>query len=221
MKVKKMMRKISGQDAGARIEDDVAAQDARDGARGAERRHQRIGPDRDLQRQRRDPREQVEDDEAHRPHGVLDVVAEDPQEEHVAAEVQQAGVGEHAGEDRRPRGDAAVRQALVARDGRALLDEVAVLARMGQLVGDRPVVVERGLRERVPGEVDPRLRLQEEVDEDVDHDQRDRDDRRAVGREVVLEREQGPGRLPAPGRSQRTTRLVRRAAAEPARTTSA
>jgi hypothetical protein len=58
--------------------------------------------------------------------------------------------------------------------------------------------VEKGvLVQRVAREIDPRLRLQEEVDEDVDRDQRDRDDRRAIGRDVVLEREQSPGRLPA------------------------
>jgi hypothetical protein len=83
-----------------------------------------------------------------------------------------------------------------ARDRAPAGDEIAVLAGMGQLVRDRPVVEEVGLLERVAGEVDARLRLQEEVDEDVDRDQRDRDDRRAVGRQVVLEREQGPARLP-------------------------
>jgi hypothetical protein len=58
-------------------------------------------------------------------------------------------------------------------------------------------VEEVGLLERVAGEADAGLRLQEEVDEDVDRDQRDRDDRRAIGRQVVLQREQGPARLPA------------------------
>jgi hypothetical protein len=68
---------------------------------------------------------------------------------------------------------------------------------MGQLVGDGAVVEQRPLLERVAAEVDARLRLQEEVDEDVDRDQRDRDDRRAIGRDVVLERKQSPWRLPA------------------------
>ena len=38
-----------------------------------------------------------------RAHRVLDVVAEDPQEQHVAAEVQQPAVHEHRGEDGQPR----------------------------------------------------------------------------------------------------------------------
>jgi hypothetical protein len=38
--------------------------------------------------------------------------------------------------------------------------------------------------------------LQEQVDERVDDDQGDRHVWRAVGREVVLQREQGPRRLP-------------------------
>jgi hypothetical protein len=53
-------------------------------------------------------------------------------------------------------------------------------------------VEEVRLLERVAGEVDARLRLQEEVDEDVDRDERDGDDRQAIGRQVVLEREQSP-----------------------------
>jgi hypothetical protein len=105
-------------------------------------------------------------------------------------------VGEHAGEDRRPRRDV-VADPLVAGDRRSLLDELAVLARVRELVRDRAVVKEAALVQRVAREVDPRLRLQEEVDEDVDRDQDDRDDRRAIGRDVVLEREQGLGRLPA------------------------
>ena len=87
--------------------------------------------------------------------------------------------------------------AAVAGDAAALLDELAVLAGVRELVGDGAVVEEGALVQRVAREVDPRLRLQEEVDEDVDRDQHDRDDRRAIGWDVVLEREQGLGRLPA------------------------
>src|SRR2546428_2175069 len=36
----------------------------------------------------------VEGDEAHGPHRILDVVAEDPEEQHVAAEVQQPDLGD-------------------------------------------------------------------------------------------------------------------------------
>jgi hypothetical protein len=59
------------------------------------------------------------------------------------------------------------------------------------------------LVERVAAEVDPRLRLQEQIDEDVDDDQRDRDDRLPIGREVVLQRKQTPGRLPGGVRQAR------------------
>jgi hypothetical protein len=105
-------------------------------------------------------------------------------------------VTEHAREDRGDRRDAG-RLVRPAGDGGALLDEVAVLAGVGQLVGDRAVVKQRGLVERVPAEVDPGLRLEEQVDEDIDDDQRDRDDRLTVGRQIVLEREQGPARVAA------------------------
>jgi hypothetical protein len=53
--------------------------------------------------------------------------------------VQQPGVGEHRREDRGDRRDAAVGQALAAAAG----GEIALLARVGQLVRDRPVVKER------------------------------------------------------------------------------
>ncbi len=47
-----------------------------------------------------DPAGEVEDEEAHVPHGVLDVVAELPQEQHVAGEMEHVGVEEHVGEQR-------------------------------------------------------------------------------------------------------------------------
>ena len=52
-----------------------------------------------LRERRRDPAHQIEDQELDRPELVLDVVAEDPQIEHVAAEMQPAAVHEHGGED--------------------------------------------------------------------------------------------------------------------------
>ena len=64
----------------------------------------------------------------------------------------------------------------------------------------------------LPAEVDPRLRLQEEIDEDVDRDQHDRDDRRAIGRDVVLEREQGLGKA-----TRRRGRLTARRCSSAAR----
>ena len=54
-----------------------------------------------LQRRRREPAEEVEDDEAHAAERVLDVVPEDPEEQHVAEQVEPVGVHEHG----RERGD--------------------------------------------------------------------------------------------------------------------
>ena len=44
--------------------------------------------------------QQVKNHEAHVPHGILDVVAEDPEVEHVAGKVHEAAVQEHGTEDR-------------------------------------------------------------------------------------------------------------------------
>ena len=52
-----------------------------------------------LERGGREAAEQIEDDEAHVPHRVLDVVAEDPQEPHVADQVHPAAVHEHRRDD--------------------------------------------------------------------------------------------------------------------------
>jgi hypothetical protein len=72
--------------------------------------------------------EQVEGEEAEGSHGVLHVVAVDPQEPHVAEQVQEPAVQEHAGEDgerRRPEvAHAVVGEAGdLGRDGAGLLDE--------------------------------------------------------------------------------------------------
>jgi hypothetical protein len=171
-------------DAGGWEQDQVAAEHARDRPRGTDVRHGRVRPDRDLERRRGEPAEQVEDQELDRPHRVLDVVAEDPQEQHVAAEVQQAAVHEHRGEDGHPGR---------RRRGRAALDR-DLLARVRDLVGDLRVVVEIagevlrvGLAERQPA------LLPEEVRQHVQRDQRDRDGREAERRDVVLQREHRGG----------------------------
>ena len=59
--------------------------------------------DDDLREGRRHAGDEVEDEEAPVPESVFDVVAEDPQVEHVAGDVEQAAVHEHRGEDRRER----------------------------------------------------------------------------------------------------------------------
>ena len=47
-----------------------------------------------------DPAHQIEHDEAHMAHGVLDIVAEHPEEQHVAEQMDPAAVQEHVGDQR-------------------------------------------------------------------------------------------------------------------------
>ena len=124
--------------------------------------HRRVRADRDLQRERREPAEQVEDEELDRAHRVLDVVAEDPQEQHVAAEVQQPAVHEHRGE--RSSGTVGASSGRSSR-GASCGD---ALARVRELVRDRAVVGElaRVVRRARAAERDPAL-LPEEVGEHV------------------------------------------------------
>src|SRR5690606_3953136 len=69
---------------------------------GADHRDTRARIGHDLQRGRRETREEVERHEARVAHRVLDVVAEDPEEPEVAQEVEPAAVEEHRGERRVP-----------------------------------------------------------------------------------------------------------------------
>jgi hypothetical protein len=70
---------------------------------------------------RQQPAQQVEHEEAQVPHGVFDVVPEDPQEQHVPKEVLPAAVHEHGGQQRL-RGDPLrpARPDDLARDGAEL-----------------------------------------------------------------------------------------------------
>ena len=117
------------------------------------------------------PAEQVEEHELHRAHGVLDVVAEDPQEQHVAAEVQQAAVHEHGGEDRQRTVGASVgRPALaISTWSPGCVISYGIAAQSCELAD---VVRRVRVAEREPA------LLPEEVDEDVRRDQRVRDVRR-------------------------------------------
>src|SRR6516165_10327951 len=102
---------------------------------------------------------------------VLDVVAEDPQVEHVAADVQQPAVQEHRGEDR---GDRA--RKISGHPARA--GEPA--RRRAELEHDRfggP---------RVAAHSDGGLI---EEDEHVQGDEAERDERKGLARDVVLERD--------------------------------
>src|SRR5215212_5012058 len=90
------------QDARSRIQDEIGAEDRRDRAgrsdqRGAGRRVRE-----DLAEGGHHPAGQVEQEEAKAAEAVLDVVAEDPQIEHVAAQVQPAAVEELARDQPEP-----------------------------------------------------------------------------------------------------------------------
>ena len=59
-------------------------------------------------------RGEVEDQEADRTEGLLDVVAEDPQEQHVAGEVHEAAMQEHRGHEGRWLGGGGHKASLIA-----------------------------------------------------------------------------------------------------------
>src|SRR6266550_3368002 len=87
-----------GQHARAREIEDVRRQDARDGAASAEHGQGRRRVDEDLQQAAGDAGGEIDDHELDLAQAILDVVAEDPEEQHVAAHVQQVGVQEHRGD---------------------------------------------------------------------------------------------------------------------------
>ncbi len=84
----------------AREHDEVRAEHTGDRSRRAEVRHDAVRPHGDLGGTRHDPGHQIEQGIAEAPQPVLDVVAEDPEEPHVAENVQPPRVEEHRGEDR-------------------------------------------------------------------------------------------------------------------------
>src|SRR3954453_12300407 len=88
-------------DPSPREEDEVGAERCCDRARRTDRRDGRARVDGDLREAGEDPAEQVEAEEAGPPETILDVVAEDPQVEHVAEQVEPATVQELAGDERR------------------------------------------------------------------------------------------------------------------------
>ena len=84
-----------------RQQHEIAAEHGRDGAARADVRDRRLDVAREhqgdegLRRGRRKAAEEVEDEVAEPAERVLDVVAEDPEEEHVAEQVRPAAVHEH------------------------------------------------------------------------------------------------------------------------------
>src|SRR5438093_1235264 len=159
------------------VQHEVGAEDRGDRARGPDDGRRRGRVDEDLAGRGGETAEQVESDEAGPPEPILDVVAEDPQVEHVADQVDPAAVQEHARDDR----DELVRQAIqvARREGRR------------EVTRDERPVVEQALEGRVaPG------RLRSELVAEGDHaedDQPDRHDRKSPRRVGVAEGDHVPG----------------------------
>jgi len=184
-------------DPGVGEPDEVGAHHTGDGARRAEHRHRAVGLHRDVGGRRHEPGNQVEDQIAQAPEPVLDVVAEDPEEEHVAGEVQHAPVEEHRQEHREI--DRLLREGLwAAGAGVAVVaggavdgfDDLGGCERTagGDLAGDGGVleVEEHG------GTGLGLARLHEEVDSHVQADEEDRDPGQPARRVQVAERQHAP-----------------------------
>ena len=82
-------------DAGMWVEHEIRAHDTGDRAAGANHRDDGVGRHERLPERGRNAAQQVEREEAPVAHAVFDVVAEDPEIEHVPADVQEAAVKEH------------------------------------------------------------------------------------------------------------------------------
>src|SRR5207302_1446281 len=78
--------KDQGQDARARIEDGVRAHYAGNGAAGAKGGHRRIQVEDDVKQAGADSAEQIEEQVADVAVEVLDVIAKNPEKEHVASD---------------------------------------------------------------------------------------------------------------------------------------
>lgn len=136
---------------GLRVQHQIGAQDPGDGPRRTDQRVARVVVEEREAVRRRVAADDVEQREAHMPHTVLDVVAEDQQEQHVAQKVQPAAVQEHRREDRQRRGLVVVRRghhtarrALRARADVARGDQPRHLM-VDQLLWNRRVVVQKRL----------------------------------------------------------------------------
>ena len=151
-----------------------------------------------------EPAHQIEDQVGDRAHAIFDVVPEDPEEQHVAADVEPAPVQEHGVEHRQPDllvGKVAVRA--VQRIG-AVARGVVLVAERGRdlLVGQGPpfdhftrdggVFVAEGGVVRVGAEGP----LDEDEDQDVGRDEQNGDDGKSPRRVVILERDHCVGSVP-------------------------
>ena len=176
----------------ARVLDQVGAEHAGDRARRAERRDDRVGVEQNVGGRGGEPADEVEDGELDVAEQVLDLIAEDPEVEHVARDVHQRPVHEHRRQEReldrhRPR-VVVDRHGLAAQVDAHGSRQVLVVQ---DLEGDRGP----GVRERVAG------RRLEQVHEHVQADQAVHDEGcRVPSRVVVAEWKQHLSSSVAPGR---------------------
>src|SRR5215213_8589714 len=84
-------------DLHARIKDEIGRHHARYAAGGADQRAVRLRGDEGMGQARGRPAEQEEQDETEMPHGILHIVAEHPEKQHVSDQVEQRAVQEDVG----------------------------------------------------------------------------------------------------------------------------
>ena len=140
------MKKPSGRIVKTRtrgIEHEIRAHHAADRARRADHRDAEFGSVQHLRERRGDAAQQIEHQEARPRHRVFDVVAEQPQEPHVADQVHPAAVHEHRREDVR------VLRSRIGHAHQAIahLEADAGAQQPGELAGNEPEVADRS-RER-------------------------------------------------------------------------
>src|ERR1700694_1096446 len=99
-----------GQDARPREIENVGGEEAGDGAARPQHRDRGVRRDEDLEQAPANPGGEIHDEKLQLPEFVFDVVAKDPEEEHIAPHVQQVGVREKRG-NQRPRWRPAVMSA--------------------------------------------------------------------------------------------------------------
>jgi hypothetical protein len=191
------------QDPPAGEHDEIGAEHRRDGPGRAQVGDHGVRSDRDLGGRRRESAQDVEDEVERRAQLVLDVVAEHPQEQHVAQDVQPPSVQKHRHEDGVPPHLLAALlsvplhelTSLGLRDVELIRDRsnrvrptlVEVLG-VAHLVWDERVAEEELLL--ILGALEDRLPKQER--RDVQHDDRERDEGKPGGRVLVLEGDHGP-----------------------------
>src|SRR5262245_21333051 len=161
-----------GEDVGSRKEQQIGAEHP--GHRPARSDHGdgRVRIERHLRERGDDARHQIEDQKSAVTQGVLDVVAEYPQVQHVAADVQEAPVQEHRREDGEDRWE----------------DRCPGLAGSGKPAGHEPELQDEIMRG--PGPFSRCRSLERQLVEEqknVHRDQRDRDEGSGEARYIVFQ----------------------------------